>query len=185
MISNYSCNVSIGKNVYIHPSTVLWGIVRIGNNVSIGPNCTIGYDGFQFPRDKDGVPYFDEHYGGVIIEDNVVIQSNCAVSRARIKNDNTIIGKNTKLDNLIHIAHNCKIGESNIFAAGVVLSGGVHIGEKNFFGIRCGIINDCHIGSYNMIGMSCNIIRDIDDNGVWVGNPAKKIRDNNFFNKEK
>ena len=155
--------------------------VKIGENVRIGPNCSIGYDGFAFTRDDNNIPQFIEHNGGVIIEDGVEIQANVAIAKGIKQDDNTVIGKYTKLDNLVHIAHNCKIGEGNLMAAGAAFGGLVTVGNNNFFGINCTIKNDITIGNYNLIGMGSVVIANIGNYEVWAGNPAKKLKDNDWF----
>ena len=166
----------------IHPSSYVHPSVVIGKNVKIGPNCSIGYDGFSFKRDDDNVPIKVEHNGTVIIGDNVEIQADVCVVRG-IKE--TIIGDNTKIDNLVHIAHDCKIGKNNLLAAGTVLSGWVTVGDNNFFGVNSSVKNRVVIGNNNLIGMGSVVIGDITDCEIWAGVPAKKLRDNQMFKKSK
>ncbi len=99
-------NVEIGKNTIIYPGTVIYDNVKIGNNCLIHSNCSIGGDGFRFIQRDDGTLRKMIHISnpGVIIEDDVEIQSNCNVSRGVF--DPTRIGKGTKIDALVHIAHN-------------------------------------------------------------------------------
>jgi len=168
-------NLMIDKSAYIHPCVI------IGKNVKIGPNCSIGYEGFEFLRDKNEVPQFIEHKGGVIIEDNVEIQANVTIARAIDENDNTVIGKDSKLDNLVHIGHKCKIGKGNLLAAGTIFSGSVTTGKNNFFGVNSMVIAGCIIGDYNLIGMGSVVVKNIPDHEIWAGNPARKLRDNLMF----
>ena len=174
----------IHESARIHPTAFINDCVTIGENVTIGPNCSIGYDGFEFPRVEDGSPELTPHHGGVIIGNGVDIQANCAIARAILPDENTIVGDNTKLDNHIHIAHNCRIGIANIFAAGVIFGGSVIVEDYNFLGLNSTIKPGVHIGSYNLIGMGSCIISDIPDHEIWAGNPGKKLRDNLMFKKK-
>lgn len=170
---------NIHKSVYIHPSVV------IGKNVKIGPHCSIGYEALQFSRDKNDVPQFEEHRGGVIIEDGVEIMAGAVIVRGLKQADNTIIGKNTKINNLVHVGHSCILGEGNLIAAGVTFGGSARIGRNNFFGLNCAINSGgIIIGDYNMIAMGSIVIRNIPNHEIWAGNPARKIKDNLMFKKE-
>lgn len=171
-------DIVIDKSTYIHSSVI------IGKNVRIGPNCSIGYDGFEFSRDKDGIPYSTEHKGGVIIEDNVEIRANVAIARGLGKNDNTIIKKNSKIDDLVHIGHNCEIGENNLVVTGTIFGGSTKTGKNNFFGMNCTTKVNCIIGDCNLIGMGSVVTKNISNHEIWAGNPARKFRDNLMF-KEK
>ena len=172
-------NKMIDKSTFIHPS------VKIGKNVKIGPNCSIGYEGFEFSRDEDGIPQHVEHRGGVIIEDNVEIYSNAVISRGLGKNDDTIIGKNSKINNLVHIGHNCEIGEGNLLGVGAIVGGSVKIGKNNYFALNCTIRDGIIVGDYNLIGMGSVVIADISNYEVWAGYPARKLRDNRTLKKQR
>jgi 2-polyprenyl-3-methyl-5-hydroxy-6-metoxy-1,4-benzoquinol methylase/acetyltransferase-like isoleucine patch superfamily enzyme len=163
--SNIHPTAEIHPSSYVHPSTV------IAENVKIGPNCTIGYEGFNYPRDDDGIPQHQEHKGIVVIESNVEILAGSI----------TLIEKDTKIDNLVHIAHDCHIGQGNHIVAGTVLGGGVTIGKNNFLGINSMIKPLMTIGDNNLIGMGAVVLNDIGDNEIWAGVPARKIKDNKFF----
>ena len=145
-------------------------------------NCSIGYDGFSFKRNEKNIPIKEEHYGKVIIKDNVEIQANVCIVRGI---GDTVIGENTKIDNLVHIAHDCKIGKNNLMASGTILSGWVTVGDNNFFGVNSSIKNRVAIGDGNLIGMGTVVIKDIADFGIWAGVPAKKLRANQMFKESK
>ena len=165
----------IDASTYIHPSTI------IGENVKIGPNCSIGYAGFEYSRDGGNRLQPTRHTGVVVIENNVEILANVAIARGLREDNPTIIGRHTKIDNLVHIAHSCVIGESNALVAGVAFGGNVSVGDYNFFGLNCTIKNGVTVGGYNLIGMGSVVIYNIPDHEIWVGNPAKKLRDNLMF----
>ena len=166
-------NRDIHSSSYVHPNTV------IGRNVRIGPHCSIGYDGFQFSRRGDGTPQPGQHRGGVIIEDGVEIRACVSIARGLGEGEDTIIRRGTKIDDLVHIGHNCDIGEGNLVVTGTTFAGGVRTGKNNFFGMNCTIGGN--VGDCNMIGMGAVTVEDIPDHEVWAGNPARKLRDNLMF----
>ena len=184
-------NVSIGENCIIGHNTIIEKNVTIGDNCSLGSNniirntlirnnvrildnCVIGKHGFGFfPIKNNNLRY--PHIGVVIIEDNCEIGCGATIDRGSISN--TIIGKNTYLDNQIHIAHNVKIGENSIIAGQVGIAGSSIIGNNVKIGGQAGISGHLKIGNNVEIGGGSGVIRDIPDNTKVMGYPAKKIRE--------
>ena len=147
-----------------------------GNNVKIGENVVIGGEGFGYEFDGTKLIKFP-HYGGVIIESDVDIGNNTCIDRGSL--GNTIIRKGTKIDNLVHIAHNVDIGENCLIVANVGIGGSVKIGDNCYIGFGSTIKNGVKIGNNVIVGMGAVVLADIPDNEIWVGNPAKKLRDKN------
>ena len=194
---SYGKNVLIGKNVFIGENckighnTIIEKNVVIGDNCSIGSNniirntliknnvkildnCVIGKHGFGFfPIKNNNLRY--PHIGVVLIEDNCEIGCGATIDRGSMSN--TIIGKNTFLDNQIHIAHNVKIGENSIIAGQVGIAGSSIIGNNVKIGGQAGISGHLKIGSNVEIGGGSGVIRDIPDNTKVMGYPAKNIRE--------
>ena len=184
-------NVSIGKNCKIGHNTIIEKNVIIGDNCSLGSNniirntlmknnirildnCVIGKHGFGFfPIKNNNLRY--PHIGIVLIEDNCEIGCGNTIDRGSMSN--TIIGKNTYLDNQIHIAHNVKIGENSIIAGQVGIAGSSIIGNKVKIGGQAGISGHLNIGNNVEIGGGSGVIRDIPDNTKVMGYPAKNIRE--------
>ena len=184
-------NVSIGSNCKIGHNTIIEKNVFIGNNCSIGSNniirntliknnvrildnCIIGKHGFGFfPIKHKNLRY--PHIGTVIIEDNCEI--GCAATIDRGSMSNTTIGKNTYLDNQIHVAHNVKIGENSIIAGQVGIAGSSIIGNNVKIGGQAGISGHLKIGNNVEIGGGSGVIRDIPENTKVMGYPAKNIRE--------
>ena len=184
-------NVSIGKNCKIGHNTIIEKNVLIGDNCSIGSNniirntiiksnvkildnCVIGKHGFGFfPVKNNNLRY--PHIGIVLIEDNCEIGCGATIDRGSMSN--TIIGKNTYLDNQIHIAHNVKIGENTIIAGQVGIAGSSIIGENVKIGGQAGISGHLKIGNNVEIGGGSGVIRDIPDDTKVMGYPAKNIRE--------
>ena len=184
-------NVSIGSNCKIGHNTIIEKNVVIGDNCSIGSNniirntiiknsvkildnCVIGKHGFGFfPIRNKNLRY--PHIGIVLIEDNCEIGCGATIDRGSMSN--TIIGKNTYLDNQIHIAHNVKIGENSIIAGQVGIAGSSIIGNNVKIGGQAGISGHLSIGNNVEIGGGSGVIRNIPDNTKVMGYPAKNIRE--------
>ena len=145
----------------------------VGNNVKILDNCTIGKHGFGFfPNNKKNLRY--PHIGIVLIEDNCEIGCNATIDRGSMSN--TVIGKNTFLDNQIHIAHNVKIGENSIIAGQVGIAGSSILGKNVKIGGQAGISGHLRIGDNVEIAGGSGVIKDIPENSKVMGYPAKNIR---------
>lgn len=174
----------IDPSAEIHPTAYVAPCVIVGRCVKIGPHCSVGYDGFEFHREDGLTPVYQVHMGGAILEEGVELQAGVCVARGEKVGEDTILGKNTKVDNLVHIAHGCEIGENNLIAAGTIFGGHVKVGSTNFFGMNCTIKNSITIGSYNLIGAGAVVITDIPDHEICAGVPARKLRDNLMFKKQ-
>ena len=189
-------NVKIGKNCFIGHNTIIEKNVVIGDNCSIGSNtiirntivknnisildrCVIGKKGFGFFPDKNK-NYRYPQIGLVIIDDNSEIGSGATIDRGSMSN--TVIGKNTYLDNQIHIAHNVKIGDNCIIAGQVGFAGSSTIGNQVMIGGQAGISGHLKIGNNVQIAGGSGVIKDIPDNSKVMGYPAKDLKS---FIKEK
>ena len=166
-------NVQIGDNCKIGSNTILRNSI-IKNNVTILDNCVIGKKGFGFfPSKNKNLRY--PHIGIVIINENCEIGCGSTIDRGSLSN--TEIGKNTFLDNQIHIAHNVKIGDNSILAGQVGIAGSSIIGNNVKIGGQAGISGHLKIGNNVEIGGGSGVIKDIPDNSKVMGYPAKSIRE--------
>jgi UDP-3-O-[3-hydroxymyristoyl] glucosamine N-acyltransferase len=183
-------NVKIGKNCLIGHNSILESNVVIGNNCSIGSNviirnsiirdninildnCIIGKKGFGFfPNKEKNFRY--PHIGIVIINDNAEIGCGSTIDRGSMSN--TIIGKNTYIDNQVHIAHNNKIGDNCIIAGQVGFAGSSTLGNNVMIGGQAGISGHLKIGNNVQIGGGSGVIKDIQDNSKVMGYPAKDLK---------
>ena len=190
-------NVKFGKNCKVGHNSIIEKNVIIGDNCSIGSNviirntliknnvhvldgCIIGKKGFGFfPDTKSNYRY--PQVGIVIIEDNAEIGCGSTIDRGSLSN--TIIGKNTYLDNQIHIAHNVKIGENCIIAGQVGFAGSSTLGNNVMIGGQAGISGHLKIGSNVQIGGGSGVIKNIPDNSKVMGYPAKDLK--NFIRENK
>ena len=184
-------NVQIGKNVYVGSNCIIESNVKIGENCVIGSfvviknsligdsvnikdGSKIGIKGFGFiPIKQKNIR--TPQIGKVILEEGVEIGANCTIDRGSISD--TFIGRNTFLDNGIHIAHNVRVGENCIMAAQVGISGSTTIGNNTVIGGQAGISGHLKIGDNVKIGGASGIITDISDNSQVMGYPAVPLRD--------
>ena len=190
-------NVKIGTNCLIGHNTIIESNVVIGDNCSIGSNviirntliknnvsildgCIIGKKGFGFfPNNNGNIRY--PHIGIVIIEDNCEIGCGSTIDRGSLSN--TVIGKNTFLDNQVHIAHNNKIGENCIIAGQVGFAGSSTLGNNVMIGGQAGISGHLKVGNNVQIGGGSGVIKNIPDNSKVMGYPAKNLK--NFIKDNK
>jgi UDP-3-O-[3-hydroxymyristoyl] glucosamine N-acyltransferase len=166
-------NTIIGKDCTIYPNVVLRENVKIGNRVTIHSGSVIGSDGFGYVFEESR-HYKIPQVGGVIIEDDVEIGSNVSVDRATT--GNTIIGEGTKIDNLVQIAHNVKIGKNCIIIAQVGIAGSSEIGDFVTLAGQVGIVDHVTIESGTMIGAQSGVIGDVSK-GVYSGSPIMPHRE--------
>ena len=165
-------NVHIGSNCIIGNNTLLKNTI-IGNSVRILDGSVIGKKGFGFFPNKDK-NFRYPHIGMVLIKDNVEIGCNNTIDRGSLSN--TVIGKNTFIDNQVHIAHNVNIGENCIITGQVGFAGSSKIGDNVLIGGQAGISGHLKIGNNVQIGGGSGVIKNIPDNSKVMGYPAKDIR---------
>ncbi len=162
-------NVKIGQNCRIDSGVRIYDYTIIGDNCTIHANSVIGSDGFGFQPTKEGYNKIPQ-LGNVVVEDNVEIGSNCCIDRGTI--GSTIIGKGTKIDNLIQIAHNVKIGQNNVIAAQAGIAGSTSIGDWNMIGGQAGIVGHISIGNQVKIQAQSGVNSNTKDGEILYGSPA-------------
>lgn len=166
--------VKIGKNCKIDSGARIYDYCIIGDNCVIHSNTVIGGDGFGFQPTAEGFKKIPQ-LGNVIIEDDVEIGSNCSIDRATI--GSTVIGKGTKIDNLIQIAHNVKIGQNNVIASQTGIAGSTIVGDWNQIGGQVGIVGHIKIGNQVKIQAQSGVNSHVNDRETVYGSPAISYND--------
>ncbi len=166
-------NVIIGKDCVIGSGVIIKNSI-IGDRVVIQDNCKIGQKGFGFIPLKNKNFKFP-HIGKVVLANDIEIASGCTIDRGSI--DDTTIGKNTYLDNQVHIAHNVKIGSNCMIAGQVGFAGSSKIGDNVSIGGQAGVSGHLKIGNGVKIGGGSGVVKDIEDNQIVMGYPAVSIKD--------
>jgi len=167
-------NVRIGENCVIYSNVVIRDETRIGNNVMIESGSVIGSDGFGFVQHNGKYEKIPQ-IGKVIIEDEVEIGANCCIDRASI--GETVIKKGTKLDNMVHIAHNIEIGENTVIAAQTGISGSTKIGKNVQIGGQAGFAGHLSIGDGAKIGGQAGVTKSVSPKVAVTGYPARPIKE--------
>ncbi len=170
---------TIGKNCVIGDNCVIGKRVSmenciIGNNCNIQTGTVIGEDGFAYERlPAEKLEHFP-HLGKVIIENDVDIYANCSIARGSMTD--TVIGEGTKIDALVHVAHNVKIGKSCELTAGTIIGGSTTIGNSTWTGLNSTLKDNIHVGNNVIVGAGAMVINNIQDMDVVAGVPAKSIK---------
>jgi UDP-3-O-[3-hydroxymyristoyl] glucosamine N-acyltransferase len=166
-------NVSVGDDCVLHPNVVLYDNVSIGNRVILHAGVCLGADGFGYVRHDLGYQKFPQ-IGTVVIEDDVEIGAHTCVDRAAL--GRTRIGRGTKLDNMVHVGHNCDIGERVVIAAQTGISGSVVIEDDAVIGGQVGFGDHTRVLSGAVIGSKAGILPGkIVRPGVWWGIPVQPL----------
>lgn len=169
-------NSVIGKDCRLEDNVVVYHNCTIGNSCVIAANSTIGATGFGYYF-IDGRHQLIPHTGSVVIEDCVEIGANACIDRAKF--GNTIVGAGTKIDNLVHIAHNVIIGKCCLIMAQVGIAGSSKLGNGVVLAGQAGIKDHIKIGDRTQIGAQAGVINDIWPNKQVVGSPAIDVKE--FF----
>lgn len=167
-------DVFIGNNVKIKSGAKIRQNVIIEDNVVIGENSVIGAQGFGIESDEEAGNIRIPHIGGVIIKENSEIGALTSIVAGTIQP--TLIECNVFIDDLNHIAHNCKIGKRTLSTAAVQISGSAQIGEDSYIAPNATIKNGISIGQRCFIGQASSVQHSYEDNQFIVGNPARNIR---------
>lgn len=166
----------IGTDCLLHARVTIYDGVSIGDRAVLHSGCVLGADGFGFVRGSNGYQKFPQ-IGRVEIGDDVEIGANSCVDRAAL--GVTRIGDGVKLDNLVHIAHNCNIGRRVVIAAQTGLSGGVVVEDDAVIGGQVGIGDKARIESGAVLGSGCGILTSkiVRKGQVVWGTPARPLKD--------
>ncbi|NME35808.1 MULTISPECIES: DapH/DapD/GlmU-related protein [Fusobacterium] len=162
-------NINIEDDVVIEENVVIYPNVTIKKDSIIKAGTILGADGFQYFKSENNNIQV-KPIGKLIIEEDVTIHNNCVIDRGIF--DKTIIDKNTKIYNLVHIAHDSKIEKNTLITAGVIVCGRVRIGENSYLGPNCTIKNGLKLGKNSKVSMGAVVTKNVQDNEVVTGNFA-------------
>jgi UDP-3-O-[3-hydroxymyristoyl] glucosamine N-acyltransferase len=176
--------VRIGEHCRIYPRAVLYPETRLGNRVIVHAGAVLGADGFGYVRDSATGAYTQfPQQGTLLIEDDVEIGANSTIDRGALKQ--TKVGRGTKMDNLVHVGHNCEIGEDVILVTGVGISGSCTVGNGAVIAGQVGIGDHAHIGPGVILGGQAGVLsgKTITNEGLGIkpgtvlwGTPARPLK---------
>ena len=160
----------LGDETNLFPNVTIYSRTQIGKRVRIHSGTVIGSDGFGYVFDS-GFHRKVPQVGNVVIGDNVEIGSNSSVDRAAL--GSTVIGKGTKIDNLVQVAHNVEIGEHCILCAQVGIAGSAKVGNYVVMAGQVGIAGHLKIGNQVTVGSKSGVMHNSPDGEQWLGAPAQ------------
>lgn len=164
--------VAIGRDGFVGANAVV-GFALIGDRVSLHAGSVIGEAGFGAAPGAKGVVDLPQ-LGRVVLQDGVTLGANSCIDRGAF--DDTTVGENTKIDNLVHVAHNVQLGRNCVLAAYTGLSGTTVVGDGVAFGGKAGVADHLTIGPGASIGASASVFKDVPAGETWTGFPARPIK---------
>ena len=167
-------HATIGEDTIVYSGATVREFCKVGKRCVIHSSAVIGSDGFGFTT-KDGVHTKVPQVGNVIIEDDVEIGAHVGIERAAM--GSTIIGHGTKIDNLVHIAHNCKIGANCLIVAQTGISGSTTVGDNVTFGGQVGTVGHITIGSNSVYAARSGISKNMPEGFFGAGFPIQSHSD--------
>jgi len=165
--------VSVGEDTVLGPRVVCYPGSTIGSRVVLKAGAVIGGDGFGYLSGAGGHSRIP-HVGGCIIEDEVEIGSNSCVDRGSV--DDTVVGRGSKLDNLVHVGHNVRLGERCLVMAGVGIAGSTRIGNDVILAGHVGVTGHLVIGERVRMAAKSAVFGDIPAGASFSGHPARPHR---------
>ncbi len=164
----------VGADCELFPNVVLYPRVRLGARVRVHAGAVLGADGFRYHPTALG-PLKVPHVGGLRVDDDVEIGANCCVDRGML--GDTTIGRGAKLDNLVQVGHNGRIGAFAVLVAQTGLSGSVTVGDGAILAGQVGVKDHVTIGAGARLGARSAVHTDIPAGEIWLGEPARPVRD--------
>jgi UDP-3-O-[3-hydroxymyristoyl] glucosamine N-acyltransferase len=166
--------VHVGDGSRLFPHVTLYAGTQLGQRVTVHAGARVGSDGFGYIF-RNGRHEKIPHVGRCLIGDDVEIGANTTIDRGSV--GDTVIGAGTKIDNLVHIAHNCRVGKNCLFAAQVGLAGSVIVEDGSAFGGQVGVADHRTIGAGARIAAQAGVFGDVPAGQTWSGYPARPHRE--------
>lgn len=167
-------NVSIGSNCFIHPNVTIYDGCTLGNNVIIHSGTVIGADAFYYQRSVNG--YKKLHSSGTVrIEDDVEIGASCTIDRGVTAE--TVIGKGTKIDNMVQIGHDTVVGKNCLFASQVGIAGVVTVEDDVILWGQVGVQKDLTIGKGAVVLGQSGLAKSLKGGITYFGSPVREARE--------
>lgn len=160
----------IGRGCILRENSVVADRVRLGDRVILQPGAVVGADGFGYATDGTGNHHKIPHLGTVVVEDDVEIGANSTIDRGTL--GATVIGRGTKIDNLVHVAHNVQIGENCLLVAQVGVAGSARLGRGVILAGQSGVSDHVRLGDGTMVAAQAGVLKDVDG-GLVSGLPAR------------
>jgi UDP-3-O-[3-hydroxymyristoyl] glucosamine N-acyltransferase len=164
----------IGADVLMHPRVSLLERCELGDRVIVHAGVVIGADGFKYELIDGGLAKIPQ-VGRVVVEDDVEIGANSCIDRASFTE--TRIGRGTKIDNLVQIAHNVRIGPASVIVAQAGIAGSTRLGEQVYLAGQVGLVDNIEIGDRAKIGAQAGVKNDVPPDVYYLGSPALPARD--------
>lgn len=164
--------VAIGRDCVIGPRAVVQ-FALLGDRVRVMSGAVVGEAGFGVAASSTGAVDLPQ-LGRVILQDGVTVGANSCIDRGAYQD--TVVGENTKIDNLVQVAHNVRLGRNCVLAAHTGISGSVTVGDGAAFGGRAGIADHVRIGSGAKVAAAAGVMKDVPDREIWGGSPARPLR---------
>jgi UDP-3-O-[3-hydroxymyristoyl] glucosamine N-acyltransferase len=164
----------IGADCELHAGAIVGASCVLGERVILQAGCVIGGDGFGYEFDERGELEKVPQLGNVVLEDDVEVGANSTIDRARV--GTTRIGRGTKIDNLVQVAHNVEIGSHSVLVAQVGIAGSTRLGERVFFMAQSGAAGHLEIGSGSFVGARAGVIEDLPSGSRVNGFPQLATR---------
>lgn len=164
----------LGEDIRLFPNVVVYARSQIGHRVRIHAGTVIGSDGYGYVFDQ-GQHRKVLQIGNVIIHDDVEIGANVCIDRGAL--GSTVIGRGTKIDNLVHIAHNVVVGEGCLLVGQIGIAGSARLGDFVAMGGQAGVAGHLKIGNHVTIAGQSGVMHDLPDGGKWLGTPASPDQD--------
>lgn len=166
--------VVVGKDCHLHPGVVLYPGARLGDRVQLHSGVRVATDGFGYVF-SHGAHQKIPHVGRAILENDVEVGANSTIDRGSV--DDTVIGAGTKIDNLVHVGHNVRIGKRSLLMAQVGIAGSAHVGNGVILAGQAGLGGHIEVGDGARIGGQAGVFGDVPAGETWSGYPARPHRE--------